>query len=146
MPEMRQYGDRTRTVAPHNDDGRTKQSFRDEADVNTIMSHWAKTGHIEHLATAEPHYGDFSNSTDYLSAINKCQEAEESFNDLPAEIRARMQNSPAVLLDFLSNPGNQAEAIALGLIEDPAPKPEPGTPPPAPPATTVPITTPEGEG
>jgi len=39
---------------------RTKQSFIEETDVNTIMGRWRRTGVIEHLAKAEPRYGDFA--------------------------------------------------------------------------------------
>lgn len=126
------------------EDGRTKQSFLKETDVNTIMGRWRTTGHIDHLAKSPPRYGDFSSATDYLTAVNKVKAAEVAFGELPAEIRQRMDNDPGVLLDFLSDSENQEEAVALGLVDappepEPAPEPTPTggeggpTPEPAPP-------------
>jgi hypothetical protein len=36
---------------------------------------------------------------------------------LPADVRARFENDPANLLDFMVNPANNAECIKLGLID-----------------------------
>ncbi len=123
MTEIRSYGQRTRSALEFPDDGRTKQSFADESDINTIMGHWRRTGHIEHLNKTAPRYGDFTNATDYLTAVNMVAEADEAFMALPAEVRARMNNSSAFLLGFLADPNNLDEAVQLGLVEPPTPTP-----------------------
>lgn len=110
------------------DSDRTKQEFVDECDINSIMSHWESTGLINHASSNPPTYGDFTNQLDYQTALNALASAEESFNQLPSEIRSRMSNDPGKLIDFLSDPSNDEEAIKLGLKN---PKPIP-SPPPAP--------------
>ncbi len=117
--------------------GRTKQSFRDECDVNQILKRWRKTGEMNHIATRQPTYGDFDNADDYLTATLKVQAAQEDFDTLSARVRARMENDPAELLRFVADPNNEAEAIELGLI------PKPASTPPAPPPATSPESPPE---
>ena len=112
-------------------EGRTKQSFKDECDVNQIMKRWQKTGEMNHLNNFSPTYGDFTNADDYLSATLKCKQAESDFDALSANIRNRMGNNPANLLAFMADPANLEEAVSLGLVQKPAD-------PPAPPAAPAP--------
>ncbi len=97
----------------------TKQSFRDECDINFIMSRWKRTGEMppEKAGTMRPHYGDFSNPNDYMEAANRVIEANEAFESLPSFLRDRFANEPANLIAFLADPENQEEAIKLGLAE-----------------------------
>ncbi len=122
--------------------GQTRQAAKDECDVNRIMSKWRATGSITHLNLGKPAYGDYSTSTDYLEAIAIMDDANASFAALPAAVRARMNNNPAELLDFIADPANTEEATALGLINAPAnpvPTPAPeGEPAPTPPAPSQP--------
>ncbi len=118
--------------------GLTKQSFRDECDVNFIMNKWQRTGEIpaDQLGKMRPEYGDFSNPNDYMTALNQVLEAQEAFASLPAFLRDRFANEPANLLRFLSIPENQEEAIKLGLATAPdPPSPETGEEPPTPEGT-----------
>lgn len=110
-----------------NSPSRTKQSFRDECDINRIVPNFQAKGTVPPMANGKPSYGDFTNATDYQEAMNQVIAADRSFYELPAAIRSRMQNSPAFLLDFLADPANQEEAVTLGLADAP-PKP-PRVPP-----------------
>lgn len=94
----------------------TKQSMIQECDVNLIMSKWRKTGEVTHTNNAAGSYGDFSDSTDYLSAQLAVQAADEAFKALPAHVRDRMDNNPAELIEFLADPDNDAEAVELGIL------------------------------
>lgn len=118
--------------------GKTKQSFKDECDINFIMNKWQRTGEIpaNMVGTMKPHYGDYSDGNDYMEACNQVLEAKAAFQSLPAFLRDRFANEPANLLRFLSLPENQEEAIKLGLAE----KPEEN--PPEKPAETPPTPTP----
>ncbi len=115
----------------------TKQSFRDECDVNFIMNQWKRTGELPAalVGTMPPSYGDFSNPTDYMTACNQVIEAKAAFAALPAFLRDRFANEPANLLRFLSDPDNQEEAVKLGLAEaaaDSPLEPDADAEPPAP--------------
>jgi phage internal scaffolding protein len=64
-----------------------------------------------------PRYGDFSGIGDYHTALNRVIAAQDEFEGLPAQIRARFDNDPANLIEFLGNENNRAEAEELGLVE-----------------------------
>lgn len=91
-----------------------QKHFRDECDINKIMSRFEKTGEIQ-MRGGRPFFGDFSDGTDFLEAQNRIIEAETLFMDLPAKTRALFQNEPAIMFQFLSDPKNQEEAYRLGL-------------------------------
>jgi phage internal scaffolding protein len=95
---------------------RTKQSFKDECDINTIVRMFGVTGKVP-VTAIEPSYGDFSGVSDYHTAMNKIKEAEASFMALPAKLRQKFDHDPNALLNFLENEQNRDEAIQLGLID-----------------------------
>lgn len=103
-------------VFPEDEIIRTKQAFRDEVNINSIMAKWARTGVIEHLAGKAPTFGDFTNNTSYQDALNQISEADLSFSRLSAAIRDRMHNNPGELIDFLADEANAEEAVKLGLL------------------------------
>jgi phage internal scaffolding protein len=53
---------------------------------------------------------------DYHTAMNALIASEEQFDALPSKLRARFNNEPYKLIEFLDDPKNQSEAIALGLV------------------------------
>lgn len=97
----------------------TKQSFRDECDINNILRQFNVTGQLP-SGSVQPQYGDFSGITDYQSALNAVMAAQDSFLELPAKLRARFDNDPAVFLDFVSDEANRDEMKALGLLHEEA--------------------------
>lgn len=67
-------------------------------------------------------FGDFSDRPDdFLQANLAVINARQCFAGLPARIRERFGNDPVALLTFLADGANRAEAVALGLINEPAP-------------------------
>jgi hypothetical protein len=96
---------------------RTKQSFRDECDINNILRKFNVTGQLP-AGSVQPQYGDFSGITDYQSALNAVMEAQDSFLALPAKIRSRFDNDPALFVEFASDEANKDEMKALGLLRE----------------------------
>ncbi len=94
---------------------RTKQSFRDECDINNILRQFNVTGQLP-IGSVQPQYGDFSGITDYQSALNAVMAAQDSFLQLPAKLRARFDNDPALFVEFASDEANKDEMKALGLL------------------------------
>lgn len=109
----------------------TKQSFRDEVDINEIVRRFGLTGQLPGADNRVPEYGDFVDIPDYQTALNAVIEAESAFMALPALVRKRFANSPQALLDFVADPGNYDEALRLGLAVK---RPEPVAPTPTAPA------------
>lgn len=95
----------------------TQQQFKDETDINNILRQFNITGLLPE-APLSPRYGDFTGIVDYHSALNAVIAAEDGFMALPADLRARFQNDPEQLINFLDNPDNKAEAIKLGLVDE----------------------------
>lgn len=96
------------------------QEFEAECNINNIMEKWLKTGVLTHVRRGEPMYGDFSNADDYHTAMTRVREAQERFLSLPAALRARVDNDPGKLLDFVADPRNAEELRELGLVVDQA--------------------------
>jgi len=98
---------------------RTKQSFRDECDINNILRQFNVTGELL-INGVQPQYGDFSGITDYQSALNAVMAAQDSFLALPAKVRAKFDNDPALFVEFASDEANRDEMKALGLLHEQA--------------------------
>jgi phage internal scaffolding protein len=93
-----------------------QQHYKDECDINTILQKFNITGLLPQ-SPLSPRYGDFSGIGDYHTALNRVIAAQDEFEGLPAQIRARFDNDPAKLIEFLGNENNRAEAEELGLVE-----------------------------
>lgn len=113
----------------------TKQSFKDECNINKIMARFEKTGAIDHYAKYAPTYGDAS-PLELMDAQQIIINAETMFSELPSNIRKRFHNSPEEFLEFVQDESNIVEMRKLGLAKSEAP-PEPPIPetPPTPPET-----------
>ena len=138
---------------PVYDDGRTKQSFRDETDINKILSRAQKTGTISHLAKHEARYGDFADF-DFFDAQLKLTRGREIFDDLPSEVRNEFGQSQAAFFQYVNDPKNierlgqllpalaapgkqNIDVSGKTPVDDPAPAsaPQADAPPATPPAT-----------
>lgn len=130
---------RLRVITETPGPGRTLQAFKDECDINKIMSRYNQTGVIDHINRAQPRFGDLQ-APDFQDAMNLVIDAEQRFAALPSDVRDRFGNDPARLLSFVADQANAAEAARLGLIDAPAAPVPPmlGTPPAAPAAAVAP--------
>ena len=90
--------------------------MQDECDINEIMRRYQHTGVLPQSNRYPANYGDFSNATDYQASLNQVLEAKAAFEALPSHVRARFQNEPQQLLEFMEDPNNEPEAVKLGLV------------------------------
>lgn len=112
----------------------TNQSDKDGADINIIMSRYEKTGLITDAITGntrKPMYGDFTVIGDYYKLQNTLVAVNRAFSALTPQTRNRFQNDPAKLIEFLSDPANDQEAISMGLKPAPEIIPPDSEAPPA---------------
>lgn len=96
----------------------TKQEFKDECDVNKIVSKYDKTGILTHINNNKPVFMD-TTGIDYREALHTVIDANKAFDELPSILRKRFSNDPALMLEFLQDSSNLDEAIKLGLVEPP---------------------------
>lgn len=99
----------------------TRQSDALEADVNRIMEKWMATGMVRGTSQ-QARYGDFTGIEDFHTCLNRMQEAEEAFMQLPAKIREYCSNDPGQFLELVYDENRVSELEALGLLESEKPE------------------------
>lgn len=104
----------TETVGP----SLTKQEFKEEADINTLVKRFGLGWEIP-AGLRKPQYGDFTGVTDYHSACLAIAQANESFDNLPAEVRREFRNEPARFVEFCQDEKNREQLDKWGLVEKP---------------------------
>ncbi len=87
-------------------DGRTKQAFKDETDINRLLARANREGAMSHLAKFEGQYGDFA-EFDFLQAHLTIAKGGEIFDALPPELRREFGQSPADFFSFVNDPANK---------------------------------------
>lgn len=93
----------------------TKQEFKAESDINTIMASYMRTGELPHINELAPQFLDVTDM-DFQTHMNTIRQAQEYFDMLPSAIRNRFQNDPGEFVDFTSNPDNRPELARMGLL------------------------------
>lgn len=99
---------------------RTKQEFKEETDINTIVERFGITGHLP-TNVRIPLEPDFVEATTYHEALNTILAADEAFMKMPAQIRAEFNNDPGAFITFAEDENNRERAEKLGLV---LPKPK----------------------
>lgn len=88
--------------------GRTKQAFKDDADINKILARAQKAGSLSHFERHGAMYGDFSDlPTDPFEARAALERGKAIFGELPSEIRRDFQNDPLRFFEFVNDPANK---------------------------------------
>lgn len=124
-------------------DGRTKQSFKDETDVNNIIRQHTRMGTLSHLEQWGGQYGDLT-GFDFQQAQNQIAHANSMFEQLPSAVRNEFKNSPELFFDYVNDPENKDDlAKKLPLLAEPGHRPLPTPaeiedPAPTPPAEPEP--------
>lgn len=94
---------------------RTRQSEAEATDINRIIKQYHRTGVITHYTHRVPMYGDFSLSRDLQASLNLVAEVNDSFMQLPAEVRSAAENSPVRFLEMLGSKEGSDHLVAAGL-------------------------------
>ena len=98
---------------------RTKQSFKDETNINLILERHYKTDVMTHINKDPARYEDLPSGIDFQESLNLAITARDSFDALPGQLRAIFQNDPRAFLEFMDDPQNEKRIVALGLREGP---------------------------
>ena len=94
----------------------TIQSQAEDADINVMVRRFGITGQIT-TSVRVPEYGDFMGISDYRSALHQVMEAQDNFERLQPELRARFNNDPQEFLEFATNSENIGAMRELGLAK-----------------------------
>lgn len=108
------YGPKRKVVQDPGGASMTKQSFKDECDVNVIMRRYEQGGVLPELRE-ELVYGDATGG-DYHEAMNLVAEARSRFEALPARAREFFKNDPGAFLAYMEDKPELEELGELGLL------------------------------
>lgn len=99
----------------------TDRSFREECDINNIVSRCLSTGQMP-PDDGSGVFGDFSElPNDLMSTYDYIERAGERFMELPSDLRLKFNNDPLTLLQALHDPSNHDLMVEYGLISKAAP-------------------------
>lgn len=116
LPFKSAYSEKLRVVKVFPENSRwTKQSFKDECDINTIMGRYMRTGELPMINVSYPQYMDCT-GMDFETHMQFVAGAKTMFSELPSDIRNRFNNDPAAFLDFCSQEKNRPELAEMGLL------------------------------
>lgn len=104
---------------------KTQQQFKEESSISYMVKKFGIANMprpMEHFAF----FADVSQIGDLADAEMQLRAAEEMFQSIPADIRARFGNDKYELLAFLEDEDNYEEGVELGILrpkdaEKPAP-------------------------
>jgi len=113
----------------------TRQEFKDESDINTIMGRYLRTGELPHVNLIAPQYFD-SDGVDFQSHMEVIAQAKTLFAQLPSAIRSSFYNDPAHFVDYCSNPDNRVSLAQMGLLSPSATREALNPTPPTAPASS----------
>ena len=94
----------------------TKQSHKDECDINNILKQYKRTGIITHVQNARPTYQDLSDSLVFQQSLNTIIEAEKAFAALPSVVRRHFDNDPENFLAAFADEKQHDKLKEFGLI------------------------------
>lgn len=114
----------------------TDPIFAEDLKIQNMVKKYDSQNLLE-LGRKSPQYIDFTNVVDLHSAMDMVNEANETFQEIPSDIRERFQNDPQTFYKFVTDPNNLNELVDMGL----ATKGE--VPPVSSPVVEKPVTPPE---
>lgn len=118
-----------------------QKHHKDDVDLNVILARYGVTDLSQLPRVTDPrYYGDFTNAPTFREILDVTHDATMKFQQLPAKIRKRFNDSPAELALWLNDKDNMEEAVAIGLLHKEVLK-KPEASPPAPPDTKVSLST-----
>lgn len=93
-------------------DGRTKQTFKDQTDIHKILAKAQRTGTVSHINTYGQQYGEFADF-DFLQAQLQIARGNEIFEALPSEVRTEFGNQAGNFFAFANEEKNTGKLTEL---------------------------------
>jgi len=94
----------------------TQQQFKDDCDVNIILKRIMRNpSEMLRYQNNQGIFADVSEAPSYQEAMQTVINANNSFMELPAEMRLKFDNNPQKLLDYLADDKNKEESYQLGI-------------------------------
>lgn len=95
----------------------TKQNHKQECDINHILKQYQRTGIINHITQLQPTFQDLPDQIDYQESLNLIMDAQQTFDALPAKVRAEFDNDPARFLAAFTDPAKEDYLRENGFLK-----------------------------
>lgn len=125
------YGTRNRVTTDPTGESLTQQHHAEHVKVQNVIKRYDQTGILDHVRQGVAHYGDYSKINEYKTYLDFVNTANESFMNLPSQIRERFNNDAGEFFEFATDPKNKGKMEELGLFpteEKPAESPKVSSP------------------
>lgn len=117
---------------------RTKQEFKNDADINVIVARCVKDPNTVavYAPKVAPVFANVADVGDFQASMEKMAAVEDAFMTLPPKVREFFHNDPWAVVPFVKDPKNLDKAVELGVaVRAPvSPPKEEAVPAPAAPA------------
>lgn len=122
---------RRRVTAPAGGPKITREEYRADSEINTILAKYRQTGTLPVSQSGQPFWGDFSEIPSLQEAYEVMADAEANYLTLSASVRDASDNNPATFLQMMQDPEGFAALRNAGLevLVDPTPVSEPSDAP-----------------
>jgi len=114
------YSEKVKNPKVNSEPSVTKQSYAEALNIDNIIRRLGQAP-IQAAQDFEAIYGEFD-STDLHDCMDKVNNANRLFAEVPSNIRGQFENNPGLYIDFVTNPDNLEKVREMGLAE--ALKPE----------------------
>ena len=114
-------GQRRSVRSVNNQPSMTKQADRAGACIHKILDKFKKTGLLPQR-TVEPLSGKIPDIESFHEAMSLVVNAQQQFDALPSDLRAKFHNNPQEFVEFVNNPENVDQLIEMGLATAQAPQ------------------------
>ena len=116
---------RRKIIVPESEPSITDQSGASDSDINNIVARYKQTGVLPDIKQTAQQFIDCTQIRDYQDSKNTIAKANSLFHQLPAELRALMQNNPANTHNFFTDPRNKEILESYGYLATPIAPPTP---------------------
>lgn len=132
----RRENGRKRVQTVNEEESRTVQGQRDEADIRKIIQRYQRDGVLINMAQVDLAFRDVTEFEDFSDLMRQTKEAEQAFMRLPSKVREVFNHSVVRWLDAAHDGlsevqrGRLTELGVLDAVEDASrPVEEPAAPP-----------------
>lgn len=123
------FDERERVFSPSTaGTGRTKQEFRNDADINSIIAKYRRTGVLPPSAhRSAARFGDFSQIPDFTEMCARVDAARDLFLALPSAVRKAFDHDPGKFIAATQSREGMEKLVELGIAKKIEPILPPGS-------------------
>lgn len=115
IPFRTHYSPQVRVTFETEGESLTEQQFAEESLIINKIRKYDSQGFFDSINRNPAQYTDFTQVRDLADAIDQIEQARDSFQTIPADIRKQFNNSASEFFEFASKESNYPELVKLGL-------------------------------